>query len=164
METEIDLQTILDAGHSEDDAAIIRALCEACECEPDDLSEETHDLYGLRTYAGPGGRSYSIGTDAEADAAILEYVRDSVWAFNADFIVEQCDLPYELSECLSGYAADKCESANEALLALVERCTTLESFAKAAAQADGRGHFLSGYDGEEIEVTADGETFYIYTN
>jgi hypothetical protein len=164
MKTEIDIQAIIDAGHDEDDAAIIRALCEACECDPDDLSECRYSHYDLRTFDGPGGRQYSIGTDTETDAAMLDYVKDSVWAFNAEFIVEQCDLPFELAECLSGYTADKCESANEALLALVEKCTTLESFAQAAAQADGRGHFLSGYDGEEMEAQIDGETYYIYTN
>ncbi len=30
------------------------------------------------------------------------------------------------------------------------------------AQQDGRGHTLSGYDGEEQEAEVDGETFYIY--
>ena len=28
--------------------------------------------------------------------------------------------------------------------------------------ADGRGHFLSSYDGNENEITIDDETFYIY--
>ncbi|WP_298845621.1 hypothetical protein [uncultured Clostridium sp.] len=30
------------------------------------------------------------------------------------------------------------------------------------AKQDGRGHSLSGYDGEETEVSVNGETYYIY--
>lgn len=31
-----------------------------------------------------------------------------------------------------------------------------------AIRADGRGHFMSSYDGEENEEIVEGETFYIY--
>ena len=33
---------------------------------------------------------------------------------------------------------------------------------KRDARMDGRGHYLSGYDGEEHEVTLNGTTYYVY--
>lgn len=38
----------------------------------------------------------------------------------------------------------------------------MDGFIQAAISADGRGHFMSSYDGEENEVTVNDQTFYIY--
>lgn len=49
-----------------------------------------------------------------------------------------------------------CESANEIVfLPIIE---DFEDFVSDAIDADGRGHFLSTYDGEEVEH----EGFYLY--
>jgi hypothetical protein len=149
--------TITAAGHDADTIPQVRALCAHLDCQPCDLTIETYEHYGLPIYS-LGQQEYAIGTDKEADAAVEEYVKDSIWAFNASFILSECDLPCELEEAISAFQSEKCESANDALLALVEKCTTLESFTKAAVSADGRGHFLSGYDGEENEEGG----FFIY--
>ena len=127
------------------------------ECSPDELSEETYDHYGLTRFS-LGFKEYAIGTDEEADEAAQEYVKETVWAFNASFILLECDLPRELEDAIKAFQSDKCESANDALLALVEKCTTLEGFTKSAVSADGRGHLLSGYDGNEDEAG----DFYVY--
>lgn len=148
---------IVAAGHDAEDVAKVRALCEFVECEPRELSLERHDYYGLSVY-GYGQLEYAIGTDCEADAAVEQNTRDMVWAFNAQFILEQCELPRELAPVIGTFQGEECEGANEALLKLVEKCCGLGDFTKAAVGADGRGHFLSGYDGEENES---GE-FYIY--
>lgn len=133
------------------------ALAEYLECEPQELTLEAYDHYGLARYS-LGNKEYAIGTDEEADEAAQEYVKDSVWAFNASFILSECDLPNEMEDAIKALQSDKCEGANDALLALVEKCTTLEDFTQSAISADGRGHFLSGYDGNENE---EGD-FYIY--
>lgn len=145
------------AGHDLEDAPKVRALCEFIECTPGELSLERHDLYGLPVYSY-GQLEYAVGTDSEADDAVEQNIRDSIWAFNAQFILEQCDLPRELDKAIGTFQSEECEGANEALLKLVEKCCGLADFTKAAVSADGRGHFLSGYDGEENES---GE-FYIY--
>lgn len=152
----------------EEYAGHVRALCEHLDCEPDDLRENSYDQYGLLSVEY-GRQTYLVGTDEEADAAIVEYCKDSIWAFNADFLCEVCGLPSELADCLKGYQEAECEGANDALLALVEKCSDLDTFARKAASADGRGHFLSGYDGNEHEITAEdaeGErvTYYVYQN
>jgi hypothetical protein len=135
----------------------LSALSAYLDCSPDELKLLGHDHYGLATYK-LGMMEYAIGTDKEADEACEAYVRDSIWAFNATFILEQCDLPSDLAPAIAAFQSKECESANDALLALVEKCTNLDAFTHAAISADGRGHFLSGYDGEENEAGA----FFVY--
>ena len=136
----------------------IEALADYLECDPDDLTSENHTHYGLEVFS-LGNKEYAIGTDAEADEACAEYIKDSLWAFNASFICSECELPSELEEALQSMQETRCESANDSILALVERSRGgLESFVSSAISADGRGHFLSSYDGEENEA---GE-FFVY--
>jgi len=146
--------TITDAGHEPSTIPQVRALCAHLDCQPDELTLETYENYGLPVYS-MGRQEYAIGTDSEADAAVAENIKDSIWAFNASFLASFTGLPEEM---FSGMQ-DKCEGANDAFLTCVERAEGgLDAFISEAVSADGRGHFLSGYDGEENE---EGE-FYIY--
>ena len=104
---------------------------------------------------------YLVCTDEEADEAAKEYIKESVWAFNADFIINHSKLPYEAIEMVEGFQSAKCEDANETILALID---DFDDFVSDAISADGRGRFLSFYDGEENEETVNGETYYIYRN
>ena len=52
-----------------------------------------------------------------------------------------------------------CESANELVLALID---DMDKFVSDAISSDGRGHFLSYYDGEEQEIYIEGTTFFYY--
>jgi hypothetical protein len=45
---------------------------------------------------------------------------------------------------------------------LIDRLWDIDSLVEDAISADGRGHFLSSYDGDENEETVNGQTFYIY--
>ena len=119
----------------------------------DDIEESQHDDSTFKVWR----RDYLVLTDDEADARALEYVRESLWAFNADFLASYCDLPAEMFSVLS----EKCESANETIKKLVEQSGGVKEFADEAVSADGRGHFLSGYDGDEYEQS---EYFIYRTN
>jgi len=107
---------------------------------------------------------YRVLTDEEADEAVKEEIENSVWAFKAEFILYECDLPLELAPAIQTFQEEKCESANEAILELIEKTCGLDEFVESAISADGRGHFLSSYDGDEYEETVEGTTFYIYRN
>ena len=155
----ISLKKITDAGHNAEDADMVRALCAFLDCQPDDLSRERYDHYGLAVFSY-GREDYAIGTDEEADQACAEYVKDSAWAFNASFVLSECGLPSDLEEAIQTFQSEKCESANDAIVALIEKTCGMDEFIKAAISADGRGHFLSGYDGNEND-SADG-AFVIY--
>lgn len=123
------------------------ALAAFLDTSPEDVDEDG-DLYGLTTFSAEGGE-YAVGTEDEADEAVVSYVKDSLWAFNAEFLASQTGLPREVFAALQ----DRCEGANDVFLELVEKhCEGgIESFAEDAARCDGRGHFLASYDGNENE-------------
>lgn len=136
----------------------IQALANYLDCEPDELNEESYKHYGLEVFS-TGKEQYAVGTDREADEACLENIKDSAWAFNSAFICSYCDLPQELADALESMQREKCENANDAILALIEKTEEgIKGFAEEAISSDGRGHFLGGYDGEENEQ----DGFYIY--
>jgi len=102
---------------------------------------------------------YLVLTDEEANEKCAENIKDSLWAFNASFIIDHSKLPYDAIEMVQGYQESKCEGANDTIEALID---DIDTFIEDAISADGRGHFINTYDGEENEETVNGETFYIY--
>lgn len=129
--------------------AQINALASFLEVEVDEISEG----YDEQTL-NHGSREYLVLTDSEADERATEWIKESVWAFNASFLSDYTGLPEEMFRAVQ----DKCEGANDAILQCIEQGGGLETFVEEAIASDGRGHFLAGYDGEENE---EGD-FYIY--
>ena len=123
----------------------------------DDLQLENYDHYGLEIYNG-----YAVGTEEEADKAVEEHIKDSAWAFNPEFLQEMTDIPQAAFAAMQ----DKCEDSNDPILQIIEQSCGLEDFVEAAVGADGRGHFLSSYDGNEHEEyfksELDGKIYPIY--
>ena len=106
------------------------------------------------------GNDYAIALDdLEADQAVTESIQDSVWAFNPEFIADMTSLPLEIFTCIAN--SGMCESANSAILACINSTCGINEFAMAACEADGRGHFLNSWDGEEIELTNSNAFAYI---
>jgi hypothetical protein len=178
MKTIHSIQSIIESGHNEESAPAVLALCQHLDCSPEAVSRERHDHYDMPVYSAEGGE-YAVASDSEAADAVAANIKDSIWAFNASFILDECGLPNELEDAISAFQQEKCESANDALLALVEKCAGtprdqyqsgqdgLSAFVQSAISADGRGHFLSGYDGQENEELVempegDSIRFYIY--
>lgn len=137
-----------------DDDLRISALAAFLGCDADDISEAS---YGDNNYDAPRGE-YMVLTDDEANEKAAEYIKDSLWAFNASFLASYTDLPEEVFTAMQ----DKCEGANDAFYALVSRADGgLEGLIEEAISADGRGHFLNTYDGNENE---EGSYFIYRTN
>lgn len=109
-----------------------------------------------------GREEYLVLTDEEADLKAAEDIKESLWAFNASFILGECGLDFSGEESLKHMQEKACEGANDFILSLVEKTCGFDSFVKSAISADGRGHFLSSYDGEENEVNYKGIYFFIY--
>jgi len=103
-------------------------------------------------------REYMVLNEHERGEKVKEDIRETLWAFIPSFLAEETGLPEEVFRALS----EKCESGNDAILALVEKTCGLDAFVKAAVEADGYGHFLASYDGEEEKVTVEGEDYFIY--
>jgi len=155
FETEIEAVEDSGGGEYEDD---VYALAMEIGEDPADISEESYECYGLKVLSC-GSAEYAVGTDEEADAACREYVESSAWAFNASFVLSECGLPSELEDAIQAFQSKECESANAAIVALIEKTCGMEAFAEAAISADGRGHFLASYDGDEMELA---DNFYAY--
>lgn len=99
---------------------------------------------------------YLVLTEEEADKKAEEEILNSLWAFNADFILQHCKNAdsmgcYEWDsavKALRDAQANSCESLNGLVYALID---DIDDFVSDAISADGRGHFISYYDGEESE-------------
>lgn len=131
----------------------IEVLAKYLDCQPDEISEAK---YGENTFEH-GSRGCLVLTDLEADEAGKAAIKDSLWAFNLEFIsshtkhgLEDCQI-----KAMREAQGQLCESFSPIVEALIE---DMDHFCDDAMSADGRGHFLSDYDGEENE---EGE-YYIY--
>lgn len=93
---------------------------------------------------------YRVLTNKEADTAAREAILDSVWAFRPEFLEAHTVQGVDADTIRTIQANDKCESNNPVLLRLIK---DVDHFVDDAIKADGRGHFLSSYDSEEIELS-----------
>ena len=98
-----------------------------------------------------GNQEYMVLTDAEAQDKVAEYIKETVWAFNPVFLARHSGIDREVFERLQ----DSCETANDAIFKLIKN---FDELVEDAVGTDGRGHFLSGYDGNENEQG----DFYLY--
>lgn len=137
----------------------INTLAEFLEVEASELKQSSYDE-NILNY---GNQEYLILTDAEADEKATEEIKNSLWAFNSDFIILHCKnfdkmdiYEVEAAEKSLQYAQDNCcENANGLVYALID---DIHEFVEDAIIADGRGHFISYYDGVENELNG----LYIY--
>lgn len=139
-----------------------RAAAKYFDCNPDEVDLESYDHYGLEVYSY-GREEVAVGTEEEADDAADEEIKNSLWAFNVSFIESHMRGSYPLSErsskALEKMLGELCEDANDIVEALID---DMDEFVKDAISSDGRGNFLSQYDGEENEVEVDGDIYYVY--
>ncbi len=128
------------------------ALSEFLELEnSDDILDKGDNLFSH------GKCEYLVLTDTEADEGYADYIESSIWAFNAPFLVpfiKACDRlsdkETELFIEMIQYAQEnEYDGCNNMILALVG--DRLNDLVKEAISCDGRGHFLSSYDGYEHE-------------
>lgn len=129
----------------------IEALAKFLQVEVTDISE------GMDENSYDCGGEYLVLTDNEADELAAERIKDSLWAFNAEFISSHTKHGFDDAQlsAIKEMQGRLCESANSIIEALI---VDLDHFISDAISCDGRGHFISSYDGNENEV---GE-FYIY--
>lgn len=94
-------------------------------------------------------------TDEEADEMAEDYILGSLWAFNPSFLSSHTGINEGVFELLQ----EKCEDANEAIFLMIKDVTGL---VYDAIEKDGRGHFISYYDGVEYENYINDEWLYCY--
>ena len=153
------LEPIVNKSNDQEDFRVVALSkhLELTEEEEKEIHYDSNDIYCF------GNGEYLVLTDDEADEKVAEYIKDSVWAFNPSFLSSHSGIDEDVFKLLQ----DKCESANEAVLKLIK---DFDKFVEDAVATDGRGHFLSSYDGEENEIGLfkffcskyNNETYYIY--
>lgn len=112
------------------------------------------------SYFESASTEWRVGTDEEADGFAREYIEQSLWAFVPSFLAGTTGMDQSVFDALA--KAELCEGANEAVEALINSSCGMDHFVEEAVSADGRGHFVSQYDGEEREVDVDGTLLYFY--
>jgi hypothetical protein len=130
----------------------LKALAEYLEISIEDIEEGYNE-----NYFDYEGKEYLVLTDEEADEKAGEYIKDSLWAFNSSFIIENSSILDfdEGSEKIIKAIQEQYENGNEAMKKLID---DMDDFISNAISADGRGRFINSYDGEEIEQ----EDYFIY--
>lgn len=124
----------------------IKTLAQFIECEVDEIEKGYDDsTFEL------GNMEYLVLTDEEADERAKDYIEESIWGFNSWFLSKHTGLDEDIIRHLQ----DKCEGANDVLLNAVK---DIDDFVNDAIGCDGRGHFMSSYDGNEEELN----DLYIY--
>lgn len=135
----------------------IKELSKFLGCEQDEITETTYGTYEH------GRCEYMVLTNAEAEVEAKKRILDDVWAFRASCLIRHVKGYAKLSqeqektlvEAIEMLQDKLCENANPILSAMINN---IDIFVADAIDADGRGHFLASYDGEEVEA---GE-FFIY--
>jgi len=82
----------------------------------------------------------------------IDIDEDEIWYMNTG---------YNFTEWLE-MRQQEAEGANDDLYSLVNASSGLDAFVDAAISADGRGHFMNTYDGEENEEIVNGSAYFIY--
>lgn len=111
-------------------------------------------------YDAAGGITWLILTNEEADERAFAYVRENLWAFRSEFLVNY--VPEGVTEEVLQMIGEKCEDGNPSMLALVG--DRLQKVAEDAISSDGRGPLLSNWDGEEHEFDHAGRLWFAYRN
>jgi len=103
---------------------------------------------------------YRVLTDDESNEAVREYIEESLWAVRYEFLCAHSDAICDIPKDTWNEMVNKMyESANPMVKRLID---DFDHFIDDTIRSDGRGHFLSGYDGEEWEIKVDDEYFYVY--
>ena len=119
-----------------------QALAKYLACEIDELEDSDEDSFKY------GKQEYKVLDDSEADEKCETYIRDTLWAFNPNFL--QAHLKNGIdAESLIPMQEKMCESCNEIIFNLIK---DYDHFVEDAIKCDGHGLFLSYYDGEEIDL------------
>ena len=124
-------------------------------------NKSTWDHYRLPVLELADG-DYAVAlSDEIANSAAKEYIEEHLWAFNSNALEELTGIPHEM---FSAVQEARCESCNDAIRICVDATCGIESFVDNMMEADGRGHYLSPYDSDEIELTFenDNDIFYLY--
>jgi hypothetical protein len=133
----------------------IKALANFLEIKKSNITEG----YDEFTFETEENGEYMVLTDEEADEKAAAYIEQSLWAFSTGFLASETGIDEEVFKAIQ--ANERCESNNDAIESIVNSTCGIDDFVESAISADGRGHFINSYDGEESQ---EGEYFIYRVN
>jgi hypothetical protein len=125
----------------------IEALAKHWECGVKDIFEEGDNRFSV------GSKEFLVLTDEESDESASDCIRDLLWAFKPEFLAAHSSVAD--AKTFAALQESMHEDANDAIKRLID---DVEDLVRDAILSDGRGHFLSHYDGNEHEVSE----FFVY--
>lgn len=117
------------------------------------IEEKGYDHWDLPIVSIDGNEYAVAESESEAIAATELYIRESLWAFNTNFLIRYTSIDKtstRVVDAIQQMQQDLCESANPIIYELVK--DNFDELVEDAVGQDGTGHFLSPYDGEEREI------------
>ena len=145
----------------------IKAIAEALEVEDTDTLGEILENYehGEPLTIDLEHGEWILCNEETAQRLAEEYVEETLWAFRPSWLAGVTGLDESIFTLLA--ETGKCEDLNPVVTALIKGTGVdgdqrLAHVIWEAVNYDGRGHFLSSYDGEEIELEAEIGTLYVY--
>lgn len=143
-------ETSLDEDYFEKAYALIEALgLEIDEMANIEVGSWNENILNI------SGDEYFVLNDEEREEIVTNDITETLWTFRPSFLAEQTD--YSLLPVFEAMT-ELYEDANEPILCLIEKFNSIENFVESAVNADGYGHYLSRYDGYELEQNG----FFIY--
>lgn len=103
----------------------------------------------------PSGE-FLVLTKDERQEELKETIRQTLWAFSADFLSYVTDIDSTVFEAIQ--SNEKCESNNEPILILVENTCGLDYLIEEAVRWDGAGSILAD-DFEEHEIDIENDIY-----
>jgi hypothetical protein len=128
-----------------------KALAKFLDIKVSDIEEAS---YGENAYDAGGLGEYLVLTGTEADAAAEEAIEDSLFAFNPEWLAGWLEIPVEAIKAIQESMYEDASPVFKKMLG-----EDFVNFVEKSIEADGRGHFISHYDGEENEEYI-GKTYY----
>ena len=126
----------------------IKQLSKYMNCKPSELNLEDFDFYDYY----------------DANITAKEYIQDYIGTFNPKFISRCTNIAEDIIKDMQR-SSDFYNDCSIALSYLIEATCGWDKFVKDALIVNGRGYFLSPYDGQEIElISSNGNIIYAYRN
>ena len=110
-------------------------------------------LWNKREVTFSDDSEYIILNVEQFQEEVMDNIYETASYFNSQFLEEMTGIPSEAFDALEDY--------NNAVVNIIVVTCGLEAFADECIAVDGAGHFLSHYDGEEIELDNEYSAFRI---
>lgn len=104
------------------------------------------------------GNTFQVLDDNEAIASCRNRVACDAWTFHSQFMASVTGLDQTIFDIL----CPSCESANDAILAIIKGSCGFDDFFNEVLLSEGRGHFLNHCGGDEFSCTVGDDELFIY--